>query len=376
MNEKEIAEIRRRFRPEKSNISHIRGCFVNNKKEIVSEFDQAMSLIPEDEAEKFLAILKRTLSGALDKNLINISFTTQQVVDSDEHRLLMALKDSQLKDEDALHTLYQTVIDAVSFDDNYLILLASDSYDIPFKSKDGSHMFDASTDMFSYVLCSVCPVKTAKPALRYYATENEFHSRNTDLIVSPPELGFMFPAFEDRSANIYGALYYTKNITESQDDFVDALFHCQAPMPAAAQKEVFQEVLGSALEEECSFETVQSLHSQLQEMIEIHKENKEEQPLTVTKGTVKQLLYSSGVSEERLTAFEQAFDEQFGEDVSLSPKNIVETKQIEVKTPDVKIQLSTEREALVETRVIDGVNYILIRAEGGVELNGMPVRIS
>ena len=32
MNEKEIAELRRRFRPEKTSITHIRGCCVNENR--------------------------------------------------------------------------------------------------------------------------------------------------------------------------------------------------------------------------------------------------------------------------------------------------------------------------------------------------------
>ena len=98
MNEKEIAEIRRRFRPDKNNITHVRGCYVNEKREIVSEFDPSLALMSQEESEKFLAILKRTLSGTPGKHLIDLSFTTQQVVDSDQHRLLMALRASGLKD--------------------------------------------------------------------------------------------------------------------------------------------------------------------------------------------------------------------------------------------------------------------------------------
>ena len=41
MNEKEISEIRRRFRADKHNIAHIRGCYVNEKKEIIAQFDQS-----------------------------------------------------------------------------------------------------------------------------------------------------------------------------------------------------------------------------------------------------------------------------------------------------------------------------------------------
>ena len=36
MTEKELREIKRRFRPEKSNIPRIVGCFVNENKEIIA----------------------------------------------------------------------------------------------------------------------------------------------------------------------------------------------------------------------------------------------------------------------------------------------------------------------------------------------------
>ena len=45
MNEKEISEIRRRFKPEKTNISLVRGCLINEKCEIISEFDQSFALM-------------------------------------------------------------------------------------------------------------------------------------------------------------------------------------------------------------------------------------------------------------------------------------------------------------------------------------------
>lgn len=376
MNEKEIAEIRRRFQPEKSNITHIVGCYVNENNEIVSEFDQSLHMMPEEETTEFLSILKKTLSGTINKNLIDIEFTTQQVIDSEEHKLLMALKDSKLENKEAIQVFYERVIESVSFDGNYLILLAYDTYDIPYQAKDGLRQDDASNEVFSYVLCSICPIKITKPALSYYSYENQFRNRTADWIVSPPELGFMFPAFDDRSANIYNALYYTRNIAESHQEFIDTLFKREIPMPAAVQKETFQEILSTALGEACNFDTVQAVHGHLQEMIEEHKVNKEEVPLTITKGTVKQILTVNGVAEEHITAFETQYDTQFGPETNLSPKNIVDAKQTEVLTPDVKIQVSAGRDDLVETRIIDGIKYILIRAEEGVELNGVAVRIN
>ena len=42
-----------------------------------------------------------------------------------------------------------------------------------------------------------------------------------------------------------------------------------------------------------------------------------------------------------------------------------------LKTPDVSITVNPERPDLVETRVLGGVRYLLIKADDGVELNGI-----
>jgi hypothetical protein len=82
-----------------------------------------------------------------------------------------------------------------------------------------------------------------------------------------------------------------------------------------------------------------------------------------------------GVPEENIEQFEEKFDKGFGQNATLSPRNIVETGKFEVRTPDVTIKVNPARTDLVETRIIDGVKYVLIRADGGVEVNGIDVRI-
>lgn len=375
MNEKEIAEIRRRFRPDRSNIALVRGCYVNDQKEMVSEFHQSLNVMPQQESEELLAILKKTLSGTTGKNLLNIEFTNQQVLEGEEHKLLMALRSTALEDDEAVQAFYGRVIQAVSLEGNYLILLACDKYDVPSFAKDGERQEDAS-EMFSYFLCAVCPVKLTKPALGYYVYENEFRNISPDWLVSSPELGFMFPAFDDRSANIYNALYYTRNLAENHQEFVDAVFKSELPMPAAAQKETFQSILSDTIAEDCSMEVVQTVHGRLSDMIEEHKENKEEEPLVISRQTVKGVLESCGVPEARVTAFEEKYDTEFGADAEISPRNLIDTRQMEVRNPDVTIRVNPERTDLIETRVINGAKYILIRADEGVEVNGVNITIS
>ena len=206
MNEKEVAEIRRRYRQGKSSVSHIVGCYVNEKREIVARFDQSLTLSGQEESEKFLALLRRTLSGQLGKNLIDISFSTAQVAgnEGDEHALLMALRDSALEDEPAREEFFARAIETIDLEGNYLILLTCDRYDVPYYAKDGQRQDDAGSEVYTSILCSICPVKMTKPALSYFVYENEFHNREADWLVAAPEMGFLFPAFTDRGADLYG----------------------------------------------------------------------------------------------------------------------------------------------------------------------------
>ena len=374
MNQKEISELRRRFRPDQSAISRIYGCYVNSSKEVISYIDESLGRMPQEESEKYLSFLKKALSGTLGKNLIDIVFSTQQVVDSDEHRLLSALRNSALKDGAILQTFYQKVIDSLDLEGNYLILLGHDSYDVPRRGRDDELQADASDQVFSYIVCCICPVKDGKLELGYYPGENEFHNCISSQIVGPPELGFLFPAFDDRAANLYSALAYTRKPDELHQEFLDAIFHTEPPMSAGEQREAFQTALSEALEGACSLEVIQAVHEQLTERIEQHKQSKDPEPLTVTAKEGGGMLRNHGVEEVQVAAFCDRCGQQFGENVVLNPANLIDSKRFEVKTADATITLSPEHSYLVETRVIDGRNYLLIPTGGRLEVNGLPVQ--
>ena len=376
MNDKEIGEIRRHLRRDRSNITKIYGCFVNDNKEIITEFSQSTGIMPENEGDKYFALFKRVLSGAIGKNLIDITFKTSQVANSPEHKLLMDLRASnKLSDDELLHGFFQKIIDTVALEGNYLILIGCDSYDVPFKGKDDISDADKSEEVYTYLICAICPVKQTKANLHYVPEEKLFHDGAMNQPVSAPVLGFLFPAFDNRSTNIYNALYYTHDIKVSQDALIEALFNTPVPMPAAEQKKCFEALLTTALGEDCNLDVVQTVHDQLCERIELHKEAKVAEPLLIAKADVKETLASCGVSEEHLAKWSVDYDETFGFEADLHPKNIIDTKRFEVKTPDVSIKVDPTRSDLIETRTIGGVKYIMICADENVEVNGVSIHI-
>ncbi len=374
MNKKDIAEIKRRFNLEHNNITCIRGCYVNNQGEVISSFTRSLVGMAQEEAEKYLAIFKRTLSGNQGQNLLDIQFDPETMETSPEYQLLTALKNTALKDDETVEYFFQQIIANLHMEDHYLILLMHDGYDIPYRSKeDDSKVADMSTEVFHYILCSVCPVRLTKPSLSYDAGRNDFRSRESDWIVGAPEMGFLFPAFEERAANVYEALYYTRDTAEGHDDFVNAVFQSELPMPADQQKEIFQAILQETLEEDCSYEVMQAVHEQVMERLEEKKQEKSAEPVQLTKYDVTDVLAECGVSTAHMEAFNDKYDQEFGQQARLDAVNITNAKQFEVKTPSVVIKVNSDRTDLVETRVIDGHPYILIRADDGVEVNGVTV---
>lgn len=320
---------------------------------------------------------EKTLSGALGRNLIDIVFSTAQVADSDEHRLLQTLRQTELQDANARESLYRRIIDAIDMgESSYLILLAADTYDVPHRSRDDLEVPDASETVFRYFVCAICPVKDPTLALQYSDRDKEFRGSSTGHIAQPPALGFLFPAFDDRAANIYNALFYSKDTAQLHQEVIDAVFCVQeAPMSPQEQQNVFTSALTETLEKDCSYDVVQAVHEQLRGRIQEHKESRDPEPLTLSVREVGDVLTGSGVPEEKVEAFQDQCRRQYGQDAALNPRNIIEAGKFQITTPEVKITVPPEYSYMVEARIIDGRRFILIPADDGVEVNGIAVTI-
>lgn len=372
----EISEIRKQFKHENTSITKVSGCYIDGEKTVKTKFTETFLSMPEEETFKYFEIFKKTLSGRIGKNLINMEFPLETEFNDGTQAFLMKLRDSELKDENLLDEFYNKVIESYDYTGNYLVLMVYAAYDIPGKTKDNIFMDDASDEVYSYILCSICPVNLSKPGLSYYDDTNKFHKRIQDWVVNMPTNGFLFPAFNDRSTDIHSVLYYSKDSEKLNNDFVTSLLGCQLPLSAGGQKESFQTIIQETLGDECEYEIVKNIHEKLNEIIEEHKEKEIPEPLTLDKVEVKNLFNESGVKEEKLQEFDVRYENITGGNGTLVANNVINTRSFEVKTPDVVIKVNPERTDLVETKVVDGRNCIVIEINDQVEVNGVPVRPS
>lgn len=84
MNKKEISEIKKQFTPNNCAITRICGCYVDGEKNKKTKLKEAFLSLSEEEMFKYFEIFKKTLSGTVGKNLINMEFPLEQEIEAEE----------------------------------------------------------------------------------------------------------------------------------------------------------------------------------------------------------------------------------------------------------------------------------------------------
>ena len=372
MTRKELNEIKSQYTLEDCGILRLCGCYVDGERNKITQFNENFLNLPEEEKHKYFDIFKKTLSGTPGKNLVDMKFNVDAYGDEGARTFLMNLRDSGLKDDRLLDEFYDRIINNYSYVGNYLILLINQVYDIPAVTTDNIEMDDASDEVYSYILCSICHVNLSKPGLGYDEEDNNFHDKKQNHMVDVPDVGFLFPAFNKRSADEDMTLFYTKDVSEFEDGLIDCLLDCAVPLPAKQQKETFTSLVNEALGEEADLEIVKNNHENLEQIIE-EKKQESPAPVMLDKTEMKDLLEKSGVKEEKLENFEEHFEMAAGEHGKLVASNVSSGKKFEVKTPDVVIKINSDKTDIVSTQVIDGRQCLVIQIDERLEVNGISV---
>lgn len=372
MTRKELNEIKSQYTLEDCGILRLCGCYVDGERNKITQFNENFLNLPEEEKHKYFDIFKKTLSGTPGKNLVDMKFNVDAYADEGARTFLMNLRDSGLKDDRLLNEFYDRIINNYSYVGNYLILLINQVYDIPAVTTDNIEMDDASDEVYSYILCSICHVNLSKPGLGYDEEDNNFHDKKQNHMVDVPDVGFLFPAFNKRSADEDMTLFYTKDVSEFEDGLIECLLDCAVPLPAKQQKETFTSLVNEALGEEADLEIVKNIHENLEQIIE-EKKQESPAPVMLDKTEMKDLLEKSGVKEEKLENFEEHFEMAAGEHGKLVASNVSSGKKFEVKTPDVVIKINSDKTDIVSTQVIDGRQCLVIQIDERLEVNGISV---
>ena len=126
------------------------------------------------------------------------------------------------------------------------------------------------------------------------------------------------------------------------------------------------------LQEDCTFENVRLLQEELAELQ--NKENEEEREQSLPKNQVKALLERAGATEEQLLNFSSLYEEELGEkNESLFLENLADST-LRLDSDNVHLRIKNEVSAILESRIIDGKEYLLLPISDNLECNGISIR--
>ena len=371
LDKKANAQIRKLMTMNNCRIDRIRGCYVDENREIVTELRETFLALEESTVEKYCEIFRQTLAGKPGKNLFNLEFPLAEEETGGRQDLLYRLQQSGLEDNTLVRAFFDRVIETAKFPDKYLILLAHGVYDIPGRASDGFDMEDASDYVYSFILCSLCPVILLKEGLCYDDVEKTFLDKRRDWAVQRPDAGFLFPAFNDRNTDIHQTLYFARRPDELHEELPAELLGCPMPLPEEDQRGVFKNVVEATLGRDCDFENVKNIHEAIGQLVEQEKDSGE--PPQIEKVQLRRILYENGAPQDALETFDEAFDAAVGEGGSLMAENAADTKKLEIKTPSLRITVKSEMADMIKTRFIDGIEYLTIPVADDIEVNGIRI---
>lgn len=368
MTKHDIKRIKSGIDDNLSGFKDIYGCYVNAAGEVISHMTIPVLDMDTEERAMYAKILKKTITGPEGKHLLDIDLAQDE--SKDEYKLLMALKESQLESEELRAVLFDRITE--SYDPNgkgYMILLAATALDLKQQDAEDEDWSEESELQHEYFICSICPVKEPKPALRYMPTPKAFRGVSTGSILSMPSAGFIFPSLSEGSADIYKASYYTKDAGDVNGELVTALFGTEdVPIAAEEVKEKFSRTLFESLGDDCTLDVMTSLQSKLASDLEAEDMLAPETSFE----DVGRFLKGKEIPEEKIEAFSSSIKEEFKGD-SVSTNALIENKTFKITSSDAEIKVDASQAMRIKTKRIDGINYFLVPVGSDVRVNGMEV---
>ena len=406
MNKKDVMELKKRFKKESCSIDRLAGCYVDAGKNKAIKFNESFLNMDDEEFYKYLEIAKKTLTGTLGNNILELDFPLEEEATGGKQHFLYALRNDGLSSEELLDRLYDLIIDGYSYVGNYLILVFHDTYDIITKTSDNMKL-DESEEVYEYLLVSICPVVLSKAGLGVREDENRIGARIRDWVVGVPDLGFLFPAFDNRSADIHKVDYFIRDAKDSHSEVISDVLGCAPRMTATEQRNTFSAIVKRAFlnDTENGNEALINIQESFNALINTGEELTENEinSIILTPETIDEILVENNIEGEKARVIKEVTLDEFMEELPLV-SNLIDNKALAAnererekkelvkevaslknkvseleeatsssESGDVSIFVYPERVEKIHTEIIDDKKYILIPVDDNstVKVNGV-----
>lgn len=364
----DIKELKNRLTKDLCTFTRVAGCYVNAQKEKITTFSKDFLGLEDEEFFKYLDIAKKSLTGTVGNNLMQLTMSDKAIQKS-----MLGLKDNGLKSENMLDALYDKIIENYNSAGNFLILLFHDAYDVMTKATDNTTLED-SDEVYTYVLCAICPVELTKPALSYQEDKNDIAPCIRDWVVKPPVNGFLYPAFDERSTDVDSFVFFRKKPKEPQTELLENVLGCVEEKKTLDEKhEILAEIaVENTNDEGMAYELQKVL---VDKLWDYDKDDK------FTEGVLEDIAREAGADSEQIANMVKEYRDKMPENdtpiadmcdgklIKSCQKKAAEKVQRLIDENDVVVLAN---DALAVTRrEIDGKDYFLVPAELRVEIKNV-----
>lgn len=301
-------------------IKGMAGAYVDGSKSIVHQFREPFHMIAENERHKYLKIAQEIpcVKGFDDKTM-ELSFYKGSAVPG----LLSRIAEYDLQDEEYLTGLYERIIENYDIENGFLILVFHGTYDVIGKTSDGNEI-DESEEVYDFLLCAICPVNWDKPGLKYDPS-GKICAKQLQNIVGKAETGFIWPAFEERSANPEKCIFYCQKPKSPQHEVITGALECIDRMTATENRMKFEKmitkvVLNSYLGEAESERMLQKLNMAFGEIVQSDQYDHQEKESVLTDLALRDLCEKEDINEVLRESLINEFKKFYGSILVSWPK--------------------------------------------------------
>lgn len=353
MERSDLRELRKVVKSKETVIDWVYSIYVDADNQLC--YEDLVRLSDMEDAERFrhLNLFARVLSTRVGMDSFPVRLAAQQ-------ESLLQLRSADGKDTETFESFRDHLLESYVHTDPYYATLVRIVYDVPSKAKDGRRLEDGEM-VYEALLFSICPAKLSKPVLGYDVDHVGELDRRWQ--IGNPVCGFLYPAFDNRGEDRNEVLVHSA--APDAEDYINGLFgveEAEAPVGVKAQRGIFSALLGQLdveLEEAAAISENILEKAAEQEEVELAKED------------LKKMVEAAGAD---TAAFDEIYEDTVG-DTPIAIAAVADSSVI-VRTDTVTIKVPADKAGLIETRTIDGRDYIMIPADGTVTVNGAAVRAS
>lgn len=191
IDREDMLELTRRMTLKRNCFTRLAGAYMDEEGYMDGTFHTNFLKLSPGEQEKNMAIAKAIPFARENVNLEEYPFAAAQEGPGSMWRLLMELRDCELKNDALLEIFYEVAGERLEIKEPYAIYVFHGTYDVPRKGSDKERQWE-SEEVYRFLICAVCPLT------------GEYEP-------GEPMSGFLFPAFRNRSSDIHRALVFHRD---------------------------------------------------------------------------------------------------------------------------------------------------------------------